>query len=146
MGSQLDTDSFSTNNDKMSYRETFNQVFPFYLSIGMTYELFYQSDVNLVKSYREAEKLRQKRVNEEAYIQGMYIYEGVYSIIYNTWCRDKNQKAMTYPSKPYSLFKEDIEKDEETKIKEEQAKAAVWMEQIASRFSKKNKQQEPSVM
>lgn len=146
MGSQfLDTDSFSTTNEYMSFRETFEKVFPFYLSIGMSYDDFYNNDVTLVIPYREAEKLRQKRKNEELHLQGMYIHEAVQVVIYNTWCRSKNESPITYSRKPYPLFEEDREQDMKEHVEEEQAKAKVWMQQIVDRFSKKFKD-EPRAM
>ena len=48
-----------------SYTKTFYEVFPFYLSIGMTPEQYWDGDPMLAHYYRKAEEMRQKRKNEE---------------------------------------------------------------------------------
>lgn len=57
-----------------TYTEQFYEVFPYYLSIGMTYDQFWNDDCYLAKYYREAQKLREKRANVQAWLQGAYIY------------------------------------------------------------------------
>ena len=56
-----------------SYSEIFLAKFPYYLSIGMTEEQYWDRDSTLVKSYRKAEELRKERVNQEMWLQGMYL-------------------------------------------------------------------------
>lgn len=41
---------------RFAYTDAFNRVFPYYLSIGMTYELFWEKDATLVEHYRKAGK------------------------------------------------------------------------------------------
>ena len=65
------------NTSTKSYTDVFNDAFPYYLSIGMTYELFWYGEPNLVKAYREAEELRTDRMNYEKWLQGLYIYHGI---------------------------------------------------------------------
>ena len=60
-----------------SYSEIFLAKFPYYLSIGMTEEQYWDRDCTLVKSYRKAEELRKERVNQEMWLQGMYIYDAI---------------------------------------------------------------------
>ncbi len=60
-----------------SYSEIFLAKFPYYLSIGMTEEQYWDRDSTLVKSYRKAEELRKERVNQEMWLQGMYIYDAI---------------------------------------------------------------------
>lgn len=98
---------------------TFEKLFPFYLSIGMTYEQYWDMDCTLVAYYREAEKLRQKRFNYEAWWQGVYIYEALCNVspIFNPYAK-KGTKPIPYPHKPYDITEEDIEKSKEEKQKE----------------------------
>lgn len=48
------------------------QALPYYLAIGMPYELFWDGDPNLVKAYREAHELRMELKNQEMWAQGKY--------------------------------------------------------------------------
>ena len=57
-----------------TYTEQFYEVFPYYLSIGMTYDQFWNDDCYLAKYYREAQKLREQRANVQAWLQGAYVY------------------------------------------------------------------------
>lgn len=89
MGKELVTDSFtrsqSDDTDKTEgnpngvalrpYTDLFNKEFPFYLSIGMSRQEYWEEDSLLVVAYREAERLRKERVNSEAHLQAFYIYE-----------------------------------------------------------------------
>ena len=85
---QVDGEHFRRTVLKNIYRNVLRS-FPFYLSIGMTYEQFWENDPSLAKYYREADKLRNERKNTDAWIQGMYIYDAVSTVVYNVWCRDK---------------------------------------------------------
>ena len=57
-----------------TYTKIFEEAFPYYLSIGMTYDLYWYGEPNLVKAYRQAEEMRVDRMNYEKWLQGLYIY------------------------------------------------------------------------
>ena len=82
-----------------SYTDTFNEVFPYYLSIGMSYELFWFGEPNLVKAYREAESMRTDRMNYEKWLQGLYIYHGIGALhpIFNPLSKKKPDEYMKEP-------------------------------------------------
>ena len=48
-----------------SYGEKFEELFPYYLSLGMTEEQYWDKDCRLVIFYRKAEELRTSRKNQE---------------------------------------------------------------------------------
>ena len=96
----------------------------------MSYEQFWNDDPMLAKYYRDAEKLRSERKNNDAWLQGMYIYDAVSTVIYNVWCRGKSQ-PQKYAEKPY-LF--DAKKSKEEREQEESAKAEVWMKNFVNQF------------
>ena len=56
-----------------TYSEVFEELCPQYMSIGMTYDEFWNGDVSIVKFYRKAEELRYKRQNQALWLQGMYM-------------------------------------------------------------------------
>ena len=62
---------------QIKYGEVFNTHFPYYLSIGMTEEQYWDGDPELVKYYRKAEEIRNEKRNQELWLQGMYIYEAL---------------------------------------------------------------------
>lgn len=67
--------SLETNLSLITYTEQFYSHLPFYLSIGMTYEQYWNEDCCLVKYYRKAHEIRQDRLNEQLWLQGLYVYE-----------------------------------------------------------------------
>lgn len=61
----------------LSYTEVFESAFPYYLSIGMTYEQFWEGQPSLTVHYRKANELKRERQNLEAWLQGYYVYEAI---------------------------------------------------------------------
>lgn len=83
-----------------SYTEIFNEAFPYYLSVGMSYELYWYGEPNLVKAYREADEMRVDRMNYEAWLQGLYVYQAVGALypVFNPFSKQK--KAEEYLKEP----------------------------------------------
>jgi hypothetical protein len=83
-----------------SYTEIFNEAFPYYLSIGMSYELYWHGEPNLVKAFREADEMRVDRMNYEAWLQGLYVYQAVGALypVFNPFSKQK--KAEEYLKEP----------------------------------------------
>ena len=102
------------------YTEIFEKKFPYYLSIGMTEEQYWDSDSCLVKFYREAEEIRRERFNQEAWLQGMYIYDALARIapILHAFAK-KGTKAQPYVEEAYPINKK---KMEDAQLKKERAK------------------------
>lgn len=124
MGGEL----LNTPTHLKTYTEVFNECFPFYLAIGMTYESYWLGDPTLTRFYRQAYKIKQDEINNNAWLQGLYIYDAVSTALHNA-LRGKNSKARDYAKEPYRFNnreKTDAEKAREVEI--EQQKAAAWME------------------
>lgn len=105
-----------------SYAEAFYAKFPYYLSIGMSEKQYWDDDSTLVTYYREAEQLRLERVNQEAWLQGMYVYDAITRVapILRAFAK-KGTKPQPYVDEPYPInnrMREDAEKKRE-KEKEE---------------------------
>lgn len=133
MGSELVSDSLTPYGvggkaPTPSLTEVFYQHLPFYLSIGLSFEQYWDGDCLLAKYYREAHELKQKRRNQELWMQGLYIYEALADLapILRSF-NNKPQKAEPYPSEPFPLTPKEIREK-----KEREQKAAY--EQIKSRF------------
>lgn len=67
----------NTYAPEKTYTEMFYEAFPFYLSIGMTAEQFWEQDCQLTKYYRRAFEMKQDRKNEELWLQGFYVYQAL---------------------------------------------------------------------
>lgn len=122
----------------LSYSEIFLTKFPYYLSIGMTEEQYWDRDSTLVKSYRKAEELRKERVNQEMWLQGMYIYDAIsrLSPILRAFAK-KGTKAQPYTEEPYPINKKTVE---EAKLKKEKAKSEKGLRYMQAHMVQANKQ------
>ena len=129
MGGELLTESTPTQ-DKTS-TEIFEECFPFYLAIGMSPAEYWAGDPSLVQYYRKAYRIKQDEINNNAWLQGLYIYDAVSTALYNALRNmgKSKQPAKEYAKQPYELnnkVKTEAEKAKEVEI--EQEKAAAWME------------------
>ena len=82
----------------------------------------------LAKWYRKAEEMRQKRRNEELWLQGMYIYEALCDVapILHAFAK-RGTKPVPYPDHPYSITTKDMEEEKERKVRLEREKAKQYM-------------------
>ena len=104
-GSEVGTPSTKT------YTEIFEEAFPYYLSIGMPYDLYWHGEPFLVKAYREAEELRVDRMNYEKWLQGLYVYQAVSRVAPLLVPFAKHPKAEPYLDKPIPLTEEEAKRE-----------------------------------
>ena len=106
------------------------------MSIGMTYDEFWNQDVRLVEIYRKAAELRDKRRNQELWLQGMYIYEALCdaSPLFRFSMKKGSVKPEPYVNEPYPITAEEVRarEERENRKKEERLKAefALFAEQM----------------
>jgi hypothetical protein len=112
-----------------THSEIFEENFPFYLAIGMSSAEYWEGDPSLTRYYRKAYKIRQDEINNNAWLQGLYIYDAISTALHNA-LRGKNSKAKEYAKQPYNF--ENTEKSEIEKAKEKAALMAD-LEQSISR-------------
>lgn len=135
MGSEFLTE-IPTTQEK-TYTEIFEESFPFYLAIGMSSAEYWEGDCSLTRYYRKAYKIKQEEVNNNAWLQGLYVYDAISTALHNA-LRGKNQRAKEYAKQPFNF--ENKEKSEFEKAREveiEQQKAQAWMENFVRINQKK---------
>lgn len=123
----------------------FDEVCPYFISIGMTYEQFWYDDVSIAKYYLKAFELKEEREalkNKWArWEQGFYVYEAISCNAPILRPFSKATKPLQYPKEPYGL--EDINKNkanEEEKKKVELFKTQIFFENWAKAASSKFKE------
>ena len=135
MGCELLNEEATTQK---TYTEILEEAFPFYLAIGMSYAEYWNGDCSLARYYRKAYQIKQEEANNNAWLQGLYVYDAVSTVVYNA-LKNKNDPKKHYAEKPYD-FKPDREKTEAEKAREveiEQEKAAAWMDNLIRLYSDK---------
>ena len=121
-----------------SYTTTFYEAFPFYLSIGMTSDQYWDGDPSLTKYYRQADELKRQRRNQELWLQGMYIYEALCDVapIFHAFAK-RGTKPTPYTDRPYSITTKEREDEKQVKEKRERDKARRYMEAQMAKLNKR---------
>lgn len=116
--------------------ECFQEALPYYLKIGMTFEQFWDGDVSAHKAFREAEKLRIKDMNTQAWLQGMYFYEALMDAApaIKAFCK---QRAHPYPKDPYDIDADERKRREEREAKKRYNRIKEKVEMFAKVFNEK---------
>lgn len=132
-GSELNSSAPS-----FTYTEKFYELFPYYLAIGMTYDQYWNGNPTLVKYYRKADEMRRERVNEEKWLQGMYIYEALCDVspVLHAYAK-KGTKPQPYSDKPYAITESQRKREEEEHARKIAEKGKRFMNAIMHSTNKR---------
>ena len=121
-----------------TYTSKFYEAFPYYLSIGMTYDQYWNGDCTLPIYYRKAEELRNEKRNQELWLQGMYIYEALCDVspILHAFAK-KGTKPQPYTTNPYPITKKELKRIEEEKERKMAEKGKRNMEALMATLNKR---------
>lgn len=101
------------------------------MSIGMSADEYWHGPPQLIRVYKEAYKLRVRHENEYAWLQGMYVHQGVAVALSNGFGK-KGGKKVKYPEKPADLGLE-TEWEKQDKARKERdkiiANLSLWKHQ-----------------
>lgn len=105
-----------------SHEAAFWHQFPYYIALGMSEKQYWEGDCQLTKAFREADKIRRDRMNQQAWLQGMYFYDALSRIspLLHAFGK-KGAKAEPYVKEPYPM---DPKQVEETRVKQEKQAAS----------------------
>lgn len=119
----------------ITYTELFETHLPFFLSIGMTYEQYWDGDVQIAKFYRRAYEQKRERINEQLWLQGLYIYDALLRVApaFRPMSKAEPDK---YMSEPLPITETALKK---RKIKEAKAKQEAIRERAEAFVSNFNR-------
>ena len=128
----------SGNTSLYSYKEKFDELFPYYLSLGMTEEQYWDKDCWLVVPYRKADEIRKTQRNYEMWLQGAYFYEamGRVSPVFHAFAK-KGTKPAPYLAEPFAISEKQAEYQQEVKEKKTYDKGKAFMEGFVAKYNKK---------
>lgn len=149
MGSELLTEEEQTNEGDSDNSESpfvvakyIEDCFPYYLSLGMSYDEYWYGDPTLVVAYRKAEDMRTHRRNWEMWMNGRYTYDAIACMIPSLQLM-KPREPIEYTKEPYPLTKKEYEERMEREEKRKQEEIMAKMMAFAkTRSSKKVKEEE----
>lgn len=101
----------------------------------MTYDQFWNEDCELVVFYRKAAQIKQDLKNQDAWLQGAYIYEALIDVapVLRAFTK-KETKPVPYRKEPFELFS----KQKKSKVQEKNDnKAKAYMEAFMISVNKK---------
>ena len=108
------------------------------MSIGMSYDEFWNQDVTLVRVYRKADELKQRRENQMAWLQGMYIYHALCDVapIFHAFAK-KGTKPTPYVEEPYPITAAEAEERKIREFKKKEARMKAEFAAFAEQMQKK---------
>lgn len=104
--------------------------------MGMTYDQYWEGPPRLAVTFRKAYRLRREAENEQAWLQGLYVFDAFAVCLANAFAR-KGAKKQTYIERPVDIFPP-TEQEKKRREAEEYAKMQAAMEAMI----RKQKQQQ----
>lgn len=123
-----------------SYTTYFDQLCPYYINAGMTYDQFWNDDPMIAKAYRKAHDMKLEEENFELWLQGKYIYDALCCVSPIFRAFSKAKKPIDYHDQPFALKTEYSEVRQKQKETESDHKAREMMEAFATKFNQKFKE------
>ena len=106
-----------------TFTEIFDEMFPIYLAMGMTWTQFWIDEPELAVAYRKSETIKRRRKNEELWLEGIYVAEALSATVGNMF--SKGQKHQ-YPAEPFPITADEQQerREREERNRMERMKAA----------------------
>lgn len=106
--------------------------------MGMSYEQYWEQSPHLAAVYRKAYRLRREMENEQAWLQGLYVFDAFAVCLANAFAKS-GAKRHKYLEKPIDIFPL-TEAEKKRREAEENAKMRQAMEAMAAKQRQRKKQ------
>ena len=107
--------------------------------MGMTYEQYWEQSPCLAVAYRRAYRLKREAENEQAWLQGLYVFDAFAVCLANAFAK-RGSKKQNYIEKPIDIFplteREKKRREAEANAKMQAAMEAMVREQRRKKKSK----------
>jgi len=115
---------------------------PVLMSMGMTYDEYWNGDNDAPRMYMKAYRLSRKRTNEDLWLQGLYTYHAVLSLSPALNAASKEFTPEPYLDSPFPLDEEDAKAQREKAQREEAENLARYIKgQSAKAKAARNKKE-----
>ena len=109
----MDGDAVEAEPSQLTLTEFFIQMFPVYMSMGMSYDEYWNGPSWLAKSYREAHEMKRKQEEWARHRQGAYFMQAL-RVALSGFSKDKTHPEK-YPDKPWPISEKDAREHEAEK-------------------------------
>ena len=117
MTEQAETSETETNQPRTN-EELYATMFPYYLSLGCSYNEFWYGEPWIASAYLEAELYRREQVNHDLWLQGLYFSNAVNTALANAFWDHKGIKPDGYLKYPIAFTEREKAAEAERKRKE----------------------------
>lgn len=116
----------------------FNEAFPQYLAIGMTYDEYWHGDPSLARAYRKAYAMRRDERNWELWMQGMYVYTALLCVapVMRAFTKGHVEPGK-YPDEPFPITEQQARDQEVARQKANFDKMIAEMNALSERELKR---------
>jgi hypothetical protein len=91
-------------------------MWPYYLSLGCSYNEYWNGSAHVAAAYAEAEIYRKERANYEAWLQGLYFNKAVGSALAIAFWNKKGKKPDGYLEYPIAFTEREKEEEKQRRI------------------------------
>lgn len=105
--------------------------------MGMTYEQYWEQSPYLAVAYRKSYRLKREAENEQAWLQGLYVFDAFAVCLANAFAK-RGSKKQNYIEKPIDIYPL-TEREKKRREAEENAKMQAAMEAMVREQRRKKK-------
>lgn len=131
-----------------SMTQVFQEAFPEYLAMGMSYAEFWEMESWLVRSYRKAKEIRINEINYSAWLHGLYTIKALQSgvpVLVNGFVKN-HVELPQFPETPIDFSKEAKERQEKKQRDLAKARMRMIAEQFNATFKKRQEAKKAQAM
>ena len=114
---------------------------PMYLDAGMTYEQYWDGDMDMTIPYRHLLDRRRQWQNQMLWLQGKYFYDALVAVMPALSIKTKHAQIEKYTEEPYPLSEKEVRENRERKERVQYEKNLNYMRsfmaQTNARFEQK---------
>ena len=105
--------------------------------MGMSYEQYWEQSPYLTVAYRKAYRIKREAENEQAWLQGLYVFDAFAVVLANVFSK-RGTKKQKYIERPIDIFPL-TEREKKRREAEENAKMQAVMESMVRKQRAKRK-------
>ena len=127
--------SASSPQSKKHYTvvEVMDMYCPMYLDAGMTYEQYWDGDMDMTVHYRKLLDRRRQWQNQMLWLQGRYFYDALMAVMPALSIKTKHTEIKNYTEEPYPITAQEVLESEERKERAQYEKNLNYMRSFMAR-------------